>query len=495
MPQDALELSDDSDIEVHPNVDKRSFIRAKQNQIHQQRFERKHQIETLKYERIINDGLISRIDKLLTSLQSHKAEAEQKGGGVEQYVFQALFESTGNPADDKPPPAPAGVHSKEDEPPRYSKMMAALVDQVKKAVDEQKATDRYTAFIEEVGTHKSKIQDLQEELNAKLVELEQAEKGKITSENIRDGFNSSAVSKSAPSTSEPELLNPARPSLESANTGQSAGADGDVEDGSIVSKSLNPEASDDEDMQASPLAKRFGKIKFGDYRTSLEFLSKNPTVLKEKETDGLLVEAFNAQSDGKADYARQCVHQALLLQYCRQLGKDGVQLFFKRVTTPGHQAQKLFLDDVNTTYARIRTRTKELAEQRARDEADGSGGVEQIQLHAVDPNTSIHIVVPPEESANEDDKQARQIFETFPPGLQRALETGKLDRINEVLGKMSVEEAEEVVEQLGNGGMLSVEQGVIDATTEEGKQQMEEIERNGRMPGQVVETYEDPGMD
>lgn len=28
------ELSDDSDIEVHPNADKRSFIRAKQNQIH-----------------------------------------------------------------------------------------------------------------------------------------------------------------------------------------------------------------------------------------------------------------------------------------------------------------------------------------------------------------------------------------------------------------------------------------------------------------------------
>ena len=57
---DALELSDDSDIEVHPNVDKRSFIRAKQNQIHQQRMQRRHEIETLKYERIINDGLLER---------------------------------------------------------------------------------------------------------------------------------------------------------------------------------------------------------------------------------------------------------------------------------------------------------------------------------------------------------------------------------------------------------------------------------------------------
>ena len=33
---------------------------------------------------------------------------------------------------------------------------------------------------------------------------------------------------------------------------------------------------------------------------------------------------------------------------------------------------------------------------------------------------------------------------------------------------MSVSEAEEVVEQLGEAGMLSLEQGVIDHTTEEG---------------------------
>jgi hypothetical protein len=49
---------------VHPNVDKRSFIRAKQNQIHQERLQRKHQIETFKYERIINDGLLKRISAM-----------------------------------------------------------------------------------------------------------------------------------------------------------------------------------------------------------------------------------------------------------------------------------------------------------------------------------------------------------------------------------------------------------------------------------------------
>ncbi|KAA8564057.1 hypothetical protein EYC84_012047 [Monilinia fructicola] len=71
---DALELSDDSDVEVHPNVDKRSFIRAKQNQIHQQRFERKNKIDTYKYERIVNDGLLKRINALLAALQSYSPQ-------------------------------------------------------------------------------------------------------------------------------------------------------------------------------------------------------------------------------------------------------------------------------------------------------------------------------------------------------------------------------------------------------------------------------------
>ncbi|KAJ4306014.1 hypothetical protein N0V88_000806 [Collariella sp. IMI 366227] len=44
----ALELSDDSDIKMHPSVGKLFFIRAKQNQIRMERQQRKLQIETLK---------------------------------------------------------------------------------------------------------------------------------------------------------------------------------------------------------------------------------------------------------------------------------------------------------------------------------------------------------------------------------------------------------------------------------------------------------------
>lgn len=61
---------------------------------------------------------------------------------------------------------------------------------------------------------------------------------------------------------------------------------------------------------------------------------------------------------------------------------------------------------------------------------------------------------------------------------------------------MSVPEAEDVVEKLSQGGMLSLEEGIVDATTEEGKKKLEELEAEGRKEKQEVAqevTTEDVG--
>ena len=110
----------------------------------------------------------------------------------------------------------------------------------------------------------------------------------------------------------------------------------------------------------------------------------------------------------------------------------------------------------------------------------------------MEPGTEININVPQPDSADDVEQQARIIFERFPPGLQRALESRSLNRVNEVLGKMSVSEAEEVVEQLGEGGMLSMEQGVIDGTTEEGRDRLRALEEEARA-GKGVKEGEEPG--
>jgi cell division cycle protein 37 len=318
---DALELSDDSDIECHPNVDKRSFIRAKQNQIHEQRWRRKKEIETLKYERIINDGLLARIDKLLAALREH----EDSSRNPEELVFQSLIESAGDPVDDRPPVPPEGVYEHEKDQPRYSQMMGSLVDQVKKELEESKPDNRYNAFIDGVEGHRQKVLDLQQQLLEKLAQLEKEEGSKITSESYHTGFDTSFVAKAKPEPKK-ETKKPTSSAVELLNPGSVSKTDGDA----VSSGAEADEENEEDDIKVSPMARDFGSIKIGDYSASMQFIQKHPEVIVERKTDELLMEAFEAQMSGKDNYARQCVHQGLLLQYCRSLGPDGVSLFFKR---------------------------------------------------------------------------------------------------------------------------------------------------------------------
>jgi len=369
--------------------------------------------------------------------------------------MQTFMETVRDAGEDAPPPPPAGVHTQEKETPTYSKMMAALVDQVQAKIKEDKTDNSFDAYYAEVNSHLTKVENLQKQLLEELNKLEKEEGKKITSESIHTGFDSSFVAKSdpkpAPKTTTKkeqvqavEVLNPHALAGHDHDAAQSSGADADIDEPSPLD-----DDDDEAEVEASELGKQFALIKMGDYRACLQFISEHPQVVAEKETDGLLVMAFNAAIGHMDDFARQCVHQGLLLQYCRALGRDGVGLFFKRITTQGHQAQKVFFDDVQSTYQRIKSRAKELEKQRAQEEADGTGGVEQIQLHAVDPGTTINIKIPPKTSDDPVEVEARKLFDAFPPGLQRALESGSLDEVNKVLGKMSVEEAEEVVGQLG----------------------------------------------
>lgn len=328
---DALEISDDSDIEVHPNVDKRSFIRAKQNQIHQQRHERRHRIETLKYERIINDGLLQRIDGLLVALRRHKAEATSP----DEFIAHHLLEIAQDPSGDEPPDPPAGVHSN-SEPPRYSQMMVSLVDQVKQEIGTESSDGGAQRYIEAIEGHSQKVQDLQKELMQALHELEAEEARKITSDQIHTGFNKSLMTKDPPKSkpkNQPaekrvEVLNPdVLPSdISRQNGGQSPGADADVDEPLKASE----ESEKDEPAELTDLSRAFAQLQPGDYHASRRFILENRAVVTEAETDALLVEGFNALMDGKLEYGKHCIHQGLLLQYCRSLGRDGVDIFFKR---------------------------------------------------------------------------------------------------------------------------------------------------------------------
>ncbi len=74
----------------------------------------------------------------------------------------------------------------------------------------------------------------------------------------------------------------------------------------------------------------FSKLPLFAYERSFRFIQDHPDVIVEGASDALLVAAFRAQNGANPKYAKQCVHQSLLLQYCEKLGKDGVRVFFKK---------------------------------------------------------------------------------------------------------------------------------------------------------------------
>lgn len=141
---------------------------------------------------------------------------------------------------------------------------------------------------------------------------------------------------------------------------------------------------------------------------------------------------------------------------------------------------QMFTQDLEQTYGRIAKRTIEMA---AESSSGPDGEREQIQLVAEDPNMQISFNLPdgppPAELRIEgegadqlDMDQVRaflqrkwEIFEGFPDKLKTALRTEKLEDVNKALGAMRVKEAEEVVELMQEGGMLSFsERGVRDMT-------------------------------
>jgi len=82
--------------------------------------------------------------------------------------------------------------------------------------------------------------------------------------------------------------------------------------------------------ELTPSLTEFSKIPVGAYEKSFEFIQHHRDVYVPGASDALLVAAFTAQGEGKKKYAKQCVNQSLLIQYCEKLGRDGVGVFFKK---------------------------------------------------------------------------------------------------------------------------------------------------------------------
>ncbi|MBW0529440.1 hypothetical protein O181_069155 [Austropuccinia psidii MF-1] len=472
---DALQLSDDSDIECHPNVDKKSFIRLKQRQIHQQREERKIKIQQLKDEAGLNEILLSKINQLIVDTDNHGPDH------LRNTASQLAATGASNP-----PSA--------DQPPSIDQMVFNLITQILSKLAPAPVSDQLSIAQKELNFHLSRLSAREKKRQIELENEESESKKYITSDDVHDGFDVSYIDKT-PSAAIDEPIQPPgnqtkskkkvrKTSIEVLNP---KSTDSSLPTSPPQNDSSEDDDSDDEDLPTlSPSAQKFAQITFSDYSASLSAIQSDPSLyLNESTTDALLVEAFSSEMKGKKTYAKNCVHQGLLLQYCRKLGRDGVSLFFKKVGSGEPKAMQVFIDDVNSTYDRIAKRCATIISERAQEPS----AKEQIQLVPTNPTTAITFEVPdgpppeniqistedPEESSRIDVEEVKKFlwerwntFNGFPKKLQKALKSKELDKVNEVLGNMEVAEAEKVVQELDRVGILSFsEGGIIDATKPE----------------------------
>src|SRR6266542_680380 len=186
---DKLELSDDDDFECHPNVDKASFIRWKQADIHQKREERRRKIEALKLEISNNETLLGRIDDMIQQLIE---------GGVETFLqtIEKLRETNKKIASE----AKENKETLENAPqtegeqlayPTFDQMMSALFERIQEEVKHESPEKVGEELINKLTQHREKLSKRQKEDKQELEKEERDAKKKITMDDMHTGFDKS----------------------------------------------------------------------------------------------------------------------------------------------------------------------------------------------------------------------------------------------------------------------------------------------------------------
>jgi len=476
---DQLELSDDSDIEGHPNVDKRSLIRWKQRDIHEKRETRKHKIEAFNAEIACNDVLRPRLfrieQRIAGATPTAAGDLAEDADAGKSLVGLTFFQYLVDRLQSNPSPAAPPTNAKNQ--PTYDAMILSLLLQIFASVKDLPQDEQEKAIMDGIKKHIVQLADHTKQLQADLEEEIKEQKKHITSDDIHEGWESkyippkptpppikNAIADTTPipktTTTTYEVLNPVASS----------------------SNALPPDADVDEEQEdlpeLTPSLARFSRLPLWDYSQSFAFIQSNRDVVVPGASDALLVAAFQAESDERSKYAKQCVHQSLLLQYCDKLGRDGVHVFFQKMISGDKRAIPIFVKDVEDTYAHLVTRVAATAA-----EASSTSQKERIQLVPENPDSTISFNVPdgppPEELVLEgpgmedlDIEEVRKalmmrwtVFEGFSEALKDALRVGTLEGVNKVLGEMDVAEAEDVVSKLDLVGIMSfAEGGVRDET-------------------------------
>lgn len=449
---DNIELSDDEDIECHPNVDKPSLIRWRQQKIHQEREERRIGIQKT------GDQLV----------------------WLDEYI--ALLKHYPNPP---------------NEIVKKVEMHLKRFEQIPEEILAENLTDSsqvtYNAFFQTVLQHRLSIQKEHDRLVAE-------DKQKLTIDNLcKPGFDSKTrinMSSTAPppkkTTNEGSSTKRTEEVLEVLNPeGVLAGKERQIkEEAKLLRKS-------EDQFISSDAALVFANLPCGDHERSFNFLQDNSFLVNQEYSDMILASAFQCQMKRKSKRMKNYVYQALILQFASNLGKEGVSLFFSKITDPKHRATQLFKEDLARTTEHIIKRcqvlqAKEKGELQSvvdltpspekmellRDlpphvqQALLTEDMEQIELalasqpdiekeKILDKMKKVGILRPPAATLSEEEKL--ELFKQLPEDFSHALIHGHIEKVNELLAGYTPMETERIMDICKRGDFLDItEEDVVE---------------------------------
>lgn len=447
---DKIELSDDSDIEVHPNVDKKSFIKWKQRDIHEKRQQRNIEIKSILIQLTMYAKLNERVDFLLSELSGSDllddskvmALLNEKFDAEEKFNYERLVAEKGDSLRKGLKDLKFEEEETQNTPP-YNEMIEDLFIQVKEDHPEAASdSDKLVGYIKE---HRTRIDDVLLKLSIKLDDLLYQKSLLISSDDYHTGFDRSFMNKSTAEEENDKLRDVPKKDPQKKETVTT------VETINATQTPKSDQLSDEDlydQLEVTPATAEFAKIKYTDLEKSAEFLIRHPAICTENQKDSLIMTAFDYQLDGDEASARQVIYQSLLLQYIAQLAGPNanndqkiraVKLFFSKLKDPSVPANQAFSQDVENTVNHIRNRCKILNEERQASSADD--GEALIQLKSLDDNTKLDVNVP------EEGTKEYEIFTLkLSPEMQTAVKSGSMDEVNKVFATMKVEDAEEVLE-------------------------------------------------
>lgn len=456
---DKIELSDDSDIEVHPNVDKRSFIKWKQRDIHEKRQQRNIEIKSILVQLTMYAKLNERVDFLLNDLSEEQLlddslimkKLNDKFDKLEKFNYEILKKEKGDTLRKGLKDLSFSAEEIENTPP-YNEMIEDLFIQVKEDhPDAAKDAAKLTQYLKE---HRAKIDDVLSKQAIKLDDLLYQKSMLISSDDIHTGFDKSFLNKEK--DEDKVVAAPPQTEKKTVTTTET------INDPSSATSTSKEPKSDKEmldELTLNPATADFGKISSTKIDESANYLIRHTHICNEQQKDALLMTAFDHQLQGDSDTARQVIHQSLLLQYVAQLAgvnpnKDqiikAVKLFCSKINDQSSPAKMGFSQDVTNTFNHIKSRCEIIKQEQGIENNDNEEEA-LIQLKALDDKTELLVNIPQEGTPE------FEIFSTkLSKEMQDAVRTESLDAVNNVFAKLKVEEAENILEIFNECGVIGI---------------------------------------